>query len=236
MGTFHEPSHPGQPAPGRAAGVTVYCARMKALFATFGAVFLLTFIATPTMGAGIFWDAGNGLGFAAYAGLLYLTITSSRRLDVRAHQLLGYGVLLVAVVHAFWFMLGDAAVIEFMKVGAPDYMWHGIVSLLLLGILITFALVPDRFRIHRDYPAFKYWHRVIAIITIGTATYHIAVSNFYLGTWYQGMAIALLAIAVAFGRAWWIRLGQLPIATTIAYLAVSIGFATAFTIIRNLPA
>ena len=132
---------------------------MKALLATFAAVFLLTFLAAPTMGAGWFWDAGNAIGFAAYAGLLYLTITSSRRLDVRAHQVLGYGVLFVAVAHAFWFMLGDAAVVEFMKPGAPDYMWHGIVSLLLLGVLITVALVPDRFRVHSDYPAFKYWHR-----------------------------------------------------------------------------
>lgn len=209
---------------------------MKALLATFAAVFLLTLLATPTMGAGVFWDAGNGLGFAAYAGLLYLTITSARRLDVRAHQVLGYGVLFVTIAHAFWFMLGDGAVVEFMKLGAPDYMWHGIVSLLLLGVLITVALVPDRFRVHRDYPAFKYWHRVIAVITIGTATYHIAVSNFYLSAWYQGLLIALLAIAVAFGRPWWIRLGQLPIARTAAYLGVSVLFVAAFTAIRNMPA
>ena len=188
------------------------------------------------MGAGWFWDVGNAIGFAAYAGLLYLTITSSRRLDVRAHQVFGYGVLLVAVLHAFWFMLGDGAVVEFMKLGAPDYMWHGIVSMLLLGFLITVALVPDRFRVHRDYPAFKYWHRVVAIATIGTATYHIVVSDFYLGAWYQGFLFALLAVAVAFGRAWWIKLGQLPIAKTAAYLAVSVVFAAAFATLRNLPA
>ena len=209
---------------------------MKALLATFAAVFLLTFIATPTMGAGWFWDAGNALGFAAFAGLLYLTITSSRRLDVRAHQVLGYGVLSIAVAHVFWFLLGDGAAIEFMKFGAPDYMWHGVVSFLLLGILITVALVPARLRIHRDYPAFKYSHRVLAIITIGTATYHIVVSDFYLGTWYQGLLFALLATAVAFGRAWWIRLGQLPIAKPIAFVAVSVACAAAFAAVRNLPA
>lgn len=208
---------------------------MKALLATFAAVFLLTFIATPTMGAGMYWDAGNGLGFAAFAGLLYLTVTSSRRLDVRAHQLLGYGVLFVAVLHAFWFMLGDGAVVEFMKLGAPDYMWHGIVSFLLLGYLITVALVPDRFKVHGDYPAFKYWHRVLAIIVIGTATYHIVVSNFYLGTWYQGLLFAGLAVAVAFGRSVWLRLGQLPIVATSVYLGVSIVFAALFTVLRNLP-
>ena len=123
-----------------------------------------------------------------------------------------------------------------MMVGAPDYMWHGIVSFLLLGYLITVALVPDRFKVHRDYPSFKYWHRVLAIIAIGTATYHIAVSNFYLGAWYQGLLFALLAIAVAFGRPWWIRLGQLPIASTTAYVVVSLAFAAAFTVARNLPA
>jgi len=209
---------------------------VNALLATFSAVFLLTFIASPTMGAGWFWDAGNAIGFAAFAGLLYLTITSSRRLDVRKHQVLGNAVLMVAAAHVFWFLLGDGAVVEFLKVGAPDYMWHGVVAFLLLGVLIIVALVPDRFRIYRDYPAFKYWHRVLAIITIGTATYHIVVSNFYLGTWYQALLFVLLAIGAAFGRQYWIRFGQLPIAGSAVYIIVSIAFGLVFTAIRNLPA
>ena len=188
------------------------------------------------MGAGWFWDAGNAFGFAAYAGLLYLTVTSSRRLDVRAHQVLGYGVLLVAAVHAYWFMLGDAAVVEFMKTGAPDYMWHGIVGTILLGMLITVARLPDRLRVHKDYAAFRYWHRVLAVMTIGTLTYHIVVSNFYLGAWYQALAFVLLAIAVAFGRDYWYRLGQLSIARMPVYLAVSVAFSLVFTMLRNLPA
>jgi len=208
---------------------------MKALLATFAGVFLITFLATPMMGAGWFWDVGNGLGFAAFAGLIYLTITSARRIDVRAHQVLGYGVLFVAIAHVFWFMLGDGAVVEFMKLGAPDYMWHGIVSFLLLGFLITVALVPDRFRVHRNYPSFRYWHRVVAIATIGTATYHIVVSNFYLGAWYQGLLFSLLAIAVVFGRAYWIKLGQIPVAKNSAYLLTSVVVAAAFAAIRNMP-
>lgn len=209
---------------------------MKALLATFAVVFSLTFLATPTMGAGWFWDAGNGLGFAAFAGLIYLTITSARRIDVRAHQVLGYGVLFVAIAHVFWFMLGDGAVVEFMKLGAPDYMWHGIASFLLLGFLITVALVPDRFRVHKNYPSFRYWHRVVAIATIGTATYHIVVSNFYLGAWYQGLLFALLAIAVVFGRAYWLKLGQIPVARTSMYIVTSLAVAAVFTVVRNIPA
>lgn len=208
---------------------------MKALIATLAVVFLLTFLAAPTMGAGWFWDSGNAIGFAAFGGLLYLTITSNRRLDVRAHQVLGYGVLFVAMAHAFWFLLGDAAMTEFLKPGAPDYMWLGVVSLLLLGILMTVALVPDRMRVHKTYPAFKYWHRVVAIATIASATYHIVVSNFYLGTWYQGVLFVLFAIAVSVGRAYWIKLGQIRIVSNAAFILVSVLFGAAFVAIRNLP-
>ena len=188
------------------------------------------------MGAGWFWDIGNGIGFAAFAGLLYLSVTSPRRTDVRAHQVFGDGVLFIAMAHAYWFMLGDGAVVEFMKFRAPDYMWHGIVSIILLGILITVALVPDRFRVHKDYPAFRYWHRVVAVATIMTATYHIVVSNFYLGTWYQALLFVLLAVAVTFGRNYRIRLGQIPVVGVRVFIVVSVVFVAAFASIRNLPA
>lgn len=208
---------------------------MKALLATFAAVFLITFLAAPTMGAGWFWDAGNGFGFAAFAGLLYLTITSSRRLDVRAHQVLGYAILFLALFHAFWFLLGDAAAVEFIKPGAPDYMWLGIIGLLLLGVLITVALVPDRMRVHKDYPAFKYWHRVFAIVTIACITYHIVVSGFYLATWHQAALFVTVAVVVSFGRMYWIKLGKLPTVTVPAYVALSALLTAMFAAVRNLP-
>jgi len=208
---------------------------MKALVVTLAVVFVVTFLAAPTMGAGWFWDTGNAIGFAAFGGLLYLTITSVRRLDVRAHQVLGYGVLVVAVVHAFWFMLGDAAAVEFLKPGAPDYMWLGVVSLLSFGILMTVALVPDRFRIHKDYPSFKYWHRLVAIVTLASGTYHIVVSNFYLGAWYQGVLFVLVVVAVASARPFWVKLGQIRIATNATYILVSVIFGALFVAIRNLP-
>ncbi len=208
---------------------------MKALLTTLAAVFLITFFAAPTMGAGWYWETGNGLGFAAFAGLLYLTITSNRRLDVQTHQALGYAVLFLASLHAFWFLLGDAAAIEFVKPGAPDYMWLGVIGLLLLGVLMTVALVPDRLRVHKDYPAFKYWHRIIAIVTTGCITYHIVVSNFYLGVWYQATLFVMLALAVSFGRVYWIKLGQLPLATVPSYLALSVILTAVFAAVRNIP-
>ncbi|TDJ34514.1 MAG: hypothetical protein E2O53_07905 [Gammaproteobacteria bacterium] len=209
---------------------------MKSLIATMAVVFLITFLAAPTMGAGWFWDVGNGIGFAAFAGLLYLTIASNRRLDVRAHQILGYAVLLLVVGHAFWFLLGDATVVEFIKIGAPDYMWLGIVSLILFVVLITTANVPDRLRVHQNYSSFRYWHRVLTIVIIAGAAYHIVVSNFYLGTWYQAALFVLISIAVCLGRAYWIKLGQIAIASPVVYVALSVIMAVAFTGLRNLPA
>jgi hypothetical protein len=73
------------------------------------------------------------------------------------------------------------------------------------------------------------------VATIATATYHIVVSNFYLGAWYQAVLFIVLAIAVSSARAWWVKLGQLPIVRTGAYLVVSVIVAAVFTAIRNLP-
>jgi len=200
------------------------------------AVFLITLLGAPAMGAGWFWDTGNGIGFAAFAGLLYLTITSNRRLDVRAHQILGYFVLALAVGHAFWFLLGDATAVEFIKIGAPDYMWLGIVSLLAFIVLIMTANLPDRMQVHKNYTSFKYWHRVLTIVVIGGAAYHIVVSNFYLATWYQAALFALISLAVCLGRAYWVKLGQIVIASPAAYLVLSSVLIIAFVGLRNLPA
>lgn len=209
---------------------------MKPLLATLAVVFLITFLGAPAMGAGWFWDTGNGIGFAAFAGLLYLTITSSRRLDVRAHQVLAYAVLALVIAHAFWFLLGDATAVEFIKFGAPDYMWLGIVSLLLFIVLIMTANLPDRLRVHRNYPSFKYWHRVLTVVVIVGAAYHIIASNFYLGTWYQAGLFALISLLVCLGRDYWIRFGQIDIASPLIYVALSGVLITVFAGLRNLPA
>jgi hypothetical protein len=209
---------------------------MKPLLVTMVIIFMITFLGAPQMGAGWFWDTGNGIGFAAFAGLLYLTITSNRRLDVRAHQVLGYFVLALVIGHAFWFLLGDATVVEFIKIGAPDYMWLGIVSLFVFIILIMTANLPDRMRVHKNYPSFKYWHRALTIVVIGGAVYHIVVSNFYLATWYQAALFVLVSLGVCLGRAYWIRLGQIVIASPAVYLTLSGALIVAFVGLRNLPA
>lgn len=209
---------------------------MKLLLATMIAVFFITFLRAPAMGAGLFWDAGNAFGFAAFAGLLYLAITSGRRLDVRAHQLFAYAVLALVLAHAFWFLLGDGAAVEFIKIGAPDYMWLGIAGLVSLVVLVMIANVPDRLHVHRDYPGFKYWHRVLTVVVIASAAYHIVVSNFYLGSWYQAGLFVLISLLAFMVRDYRARLGRIVIASPGRYLALSAVLTIVFAGFRNLPA
>ena len=212
-----------------------YYPRMKFLLATVSVVFLVTFLDQPNAGAGWFWDTGNAMGFAAFAGMLCLSITGNRRFELRAHRLLGYSVLFVAMAHSFWFLLGDAAVVDFLKPGAPDYMWLGLLSLLFLGVSVSVALVPDRLRVHKNYRSFKYWHLVLAIVTVASALYHIIESDFYLSRRLQALLLIALAITLLAGRSH-IRPYVHPTkATTAAYFAASILLGGVFVIVRNLP-
>lgn len=206
---------------------------MPLFIAVFTSILLITFLDSPTMGAGWIWDVDNALGFAAFAGMLYLTIPVNARRGVRNHERVGYAVLVVALVHAYWFLLADGASVEFVKPGAPGYMWLGIAGLVLLFLSVTLALLPTRQRVHKNYPTFRHWHRAIAILAIASATYHIVVSNFYLVTWYQGAAFVALAALVAFGRAMRIDGRRFSGATPLAYLAASATGAVVFAAIRN---
>lgn len=203
---------------------------MQLLLVTFAAVFGVTFLAAPRMGAGWFWDAGNALGFAAGAGFLYLSITGRRLIDVRVHQRVGYGVLALAMAHAYWFLLGDAAVIDFLKPRAPLYLWAGVLGLLLLGLLITIALVPDRYRIHRDHRLFRHWHRWLAVATLVAVTWHIVASGFYLYETYQVVLFVLLAGVACIG---WRGSAGVPTAGARSYLGISTLCIVAFIVIRD---
>ena len=83
--------------------------RVKTLGTMAAAIFLLTMLASPTLGAGWFWDIGNALGFCAFVGLLYISYASANKVDVKAHRLLGIAVLLIAALHVFWLLLGRSS-------------------------------------------------------------------------------------------------------------------------------
>lgn len=208
---------------------------MVGLFLTLGGVVLITFVSSPTLGAGWSWDFANGLGFVAFGGLLYLTLASGPVGNLRAHQVLGYALLGLVTVHVFWLLLIDPVVVEYVLPGAPIYMWMGVGGLLLLIALIAIGLPQYRARLHQHYASFRYWHRVLALAAIGATGYHIVGSNFYLHTWPQVVLFVALAATVCFaGR-------RLPVTAVIShrtarlYLGIGALATLAFAGVRNVP-
>lgn len=206
---------------------------MATLLLLLGAVLAISFLDAPVLGSGWAWDADNGLGFAAFAAVLFLSVQGTAQRNVRLHEVLGYTVLVVAVVHALWFLLFDAAAVEYLRVGAPAYMWTGLAALILLVLLVLIAMLPARFALHKSYKAFRLVHRGIAIAGVCLALHHMIASGFYLRTWYQGVLLVLLAVAVLCGPR--LRGSLMPPAklTPGGLVVISIVGAVLFTLIRN---
>ena len=215
---------------------------MMMLVVMFVLVFSLTFLAAPTLGSGWFWELGNGLGFAAFAGLLYLVASGRLTRDVRIHRIMAQCVLLVVLAHVFWFLLGDAAVVEFMKPGAPAYMWFGIAGMALLGALVLAPPLPEGRRATGGPGMVRRRHGLLAVAVILAAAGHVVGSQFYLRAPHQVLLFVLLAAAACSGRVPMAGAGADPGAASAAkpitiaafYLGYCLLFAFLFSAIRNL--
>lgn len=197
--------------------------------------FLLTFAGGSRVGAGWFWDFGNALGFLALAGILFQMIPYARGAATKRHETLGYWVLGVAMLHAFWFLLGDGAVWTYLWPGAPLAMWLGLAALVVLAVLTVLARMPDRMRVHRRFRMFRTVHRILGFALVAAAGLHVMLTGYYLGRWVQDVLFVLLVAATCLGRARWARLDTPPVASGQAFVALGIAAAAAFLLLRNLP-
>jgi hypothetical protein len=205
---------------------------MLRLTILFCIILVAAFLSAPLMGAGWAWDADNALGFGALAGMLYLSSPGEARLDLRTHEWLGIAVLAVTAAHALWFLLADAAAVEYIKPGAPAYMWTGIAALGLFAILVVLARLPTRKRAHRTYGSFRWWHRAIAFGGIAAALHHIIASGFYLHTWYQAALLVGIALGAMIRRPGSAVYGGRSASVT-GFLIVCCAGAFLFAAIRN---
>ncbi len=206
---------------------------MRQLLFIYTSVFVCALMARPLMGAGWFWDLNNALGFAAFAGMLYLSLPVSGKRNIRLHQLCGYAVVLIALAHVFWFLLWDSVSVVYIKPGAPAYMWTGVASVLALFITVAISVMPTRRQVHQKHSSFKHWHRVLAIAALATATHHIVVSGYYLVSWYQIGLILVLTTVVCLGRRLKLNFHQSAIATPRTLLGASALGTAVFASIRN---
>ena len=204
---------------------------MTILAGIFSLIWLIAFLAAPKMGAGWGWDSASALGFAAIAGMLYLSIPGQPRRDVRLHEQLGYAVLSLLLGHALWFLLFDAAAVEFVKLDAPIYMWTGILSLCTVLALVVTARLPRRQRVHRSHTVFRYWHLGLAIVAMALAAHHVIASGFYLRTGVQILAFLALLVVIVAARS--VVLKRRATASPAAFLALSAAAIVVFTALRN---
>ena len=198
-------------------------------------VFGITFLADPTVGGGGVWDTGNAVGFLAFAGLLFQMIPVRGRAAMDAHEWLGYGVLGLAILHAFWFLAGDGAVHVYLQPGAPLHMVLGLVAVLVLAPLSVLARMPDRMLRHRSYRSFRDLHRGLALVAAGGAALHVILTRFYLSGPAQAVLFAALTLARCFARGGWERVPlrtTAPLAGFLGLGAVAVGlFAALRTLI-----
>ena len=199
-------------------------------------VFGLTFLFGPTPGGGWFWDLGNGIGFVAFAGLLFQMIPVRGRAAMDAHEWLGYGVLGLALLHGFWFLAGDGAVHVYLQWGAPPHMILGLVALLALAALTLLARMPDRLTRHRSYRSFRDLHRTLALIVAGAAALHVILSRFYLAGPVQALLFAALTLAMCLGRGMWDRVPLRTTAPLARFLALGTVAVGLFAALRTLAA
>lgn len=207
---------------------------MIVLAAIVALTFLVTFAGGSRVGAGWFWDFGNALGFLALAGILFQMIPYARGAATRRHETLGYWVLAIAALHAFWFLLGDGAVRVYLQPGAPLAMWLGLLGLVLLAVLTALARMPDRMRVHRRFRTFRTVHRVLGFTLVAAVGLHVALTGFYLARWMQDVLLVLLVAGACLGRQQWGRLARPPVATGRAFAAIGLVAAGVFLALRNL--
>lgn len=182
------------------------------------------------MSAGWVWDTANALGFAAMAGLLFLSSPRGARLAPTQHQLIAYGLVLLIGAHVLWFLLLDSVVSEYVKLDAPAYMLSGIAAAVLTLVLVLTALMPTRTSVHKTFAGFRRWHRYIAVTAIIASAYHLIGSGLYLQTSLQTTLLFALCALVIFGRDF---LTQGSHVSVPAFASVVVTFMFVFVAVRS---
>lgn len=199
--------------------------------ALFTAVWLLT-LGGGIAAAGWGWDFANGLGFAAIAGFVCLCVQSAGRVPVHYHQAFSYVVLLLIALHAVWFLIADSIVLEYLKPGAPAYMWAGLLSFFLILFLIVSARPTARKRAFASYIDFRNWHRALSWLAIGAALFHILGSGLYIRDVLQYLLLALIILPVLIPTLWVRRFSVRGYSAT-GLLTLAVCLATVISISRN---
>jgi hypothetical protein len=158
-------------------------------------MFMIATLPNLMEGEAIYWEAANAFGFIAFSGILVLMANGySKSGYSHFHRWFGIVIFVSMLIHALWFLIEDATVLEYLLPGAPVYMVLGI-SALLISVLITASSFKRPAKVsYVNARTFRYWHNWQAILILVLSALHIAMSGFYFRATWQWVLITALSI------------------------------------------
>ena len=211
--------------------------RVPASYSVIGvvvAVVAITLVADYSLSAGRYWDFGNGLGFAALAGLICLGLITPKASSLKVHLAIAYTTIVIVLLHALWFLLGDEIALQYILPGAPISMWAGILAFVLSIFLTVTALPSYRYRSHYNHRYFRHWHLWLSVLVMAATLYHIIGSGLYIRSWPQYVLLAIIAL-ISFRGANVVRADSLSNSgATVLFIIASLLCAVLFTGVRSI--
>lgn len=169
----------------------------RAALAT-AALFATTALHLRTADGNLWWNTANAFGFLACALMMMLALLGGRAPPTGAglsfHRHLGWAALAIVGLHIAM-TLPDAAVFEYLSIGAPAYMWAGLAALVPLALLTFSGLQGPRRRWFASAADFRRAHLLWTLVTAALVCWHVIGSGYYV----KGVAAAILFVIVFMG-------------------------------------
>ena len=146
------------------------------------------------------WEIAQALGLCAVAATLILCVLAVRpragaagAFPVRAHELLGWSTLAVAVLHVGLLLGVDPRVVEHLKLTTPRYEYAGILALLTLLFLTVPSGAAVRRRLWPRHRNFQAAHVGAACLLVVALAVHVLTTDRYVHGRAHQVAYALLS-------------------------------------------
>jgi predicted CXXCH cytochrome family protein len=118
---------------------------------------------------------------------------ASAAFPVRAHELLGWSVLVAAILHVGLLFAVDHRVLEHVKLTAPRYEYAGILALFMLVFLTVPAGAAVRWRLWPRHRNFQAAHVGAACLLVVTLAVHVLTTGRYVHVRAHAVAYTLLS-------------------------------------------
>lgn len=169
----------------------------RAALATAG-LFLATGLHLGEADGNLWWNAANGFGFVACVLMLTVALLGGRAPPIGAglvfHRHFGWAAFAALGIHVAM-MLADQTTWQYLEIGAPAYMWAGLMALVPLTLLAVSGLQGPRRRWFGRAGEFRSAHLLWSAAAAALVSWHVIGSGYYV----EGLAAAAIFGAVFMG-------------------------------------